>query len=82
MDLNRNGKLLCDLRKDKGMTQKQVADKLGVVPKTVSKWETGHGFPDVSTVSLLAEILGVSEKTILSGEISQNQEEPGNHTDY
>ena len=78
MDLNKNGKLLCDLRKSKGMTQKQVADKLGIVPKTVSKWETGHGFPDVSTVSDLAEILGVSEKTILSGEISRNQEESGN----
>ncbi len=78
MDLNKNGKLLCDLRKAKGMTQKQVADKLGIVPKTVSKWETGHGFPDVSTVSLLSEILGVSEKTILSGEISQNLEESGN----
>ena len=78
MDLNKNGKLLCDLRKIKGMTQKQVADRLGIVPKTVSKWETGRGFPDVSTVSLLAEILGVSEKTILSGEISQNLEETGN----
>ena len=78
MDLNKNGKLLCDLRKAKGMTQKQVADKLGLVPKTVSKWETGRGFPDVSTVSLLAEILGVSEKTILSGEILQNLKEMGN----
>ena len=78
MDLNKNGKLLCDLRKAKGMTQKEVADKLGVVPKTVSKWETGHGFPDVSTVSALADILGVSEKTILSGEMSQNLEEAGN----
>ena len=78
MDLYKNGKLLCDLRKAKGMTQKQVAEKLGVVPKTVSKWETGHGFPDVSTVSALADILGVSEKTILSGEILQNPEESGN----
>ena len=78
MDLNKNGKLLCDLRKSKGMTQKQIADKLGILPKTVSKWETGHGFPDVSTVSALAEILGVSEKTILAGEISQNLEESGN----
>ena len=78
MDLNKNGKLLCDLRKAKGMTQKQVAVRLGIVPKTVSKWETGHGFPDVSTLSALAEILGVSEKTILSGEISQNLEESGN----
>lgn len=78
MDLYKNGRLLYDLRKAKGMTQKQVADKLGVVAKTVSKWETGHGFPDVSTVSALAEILGVSEKTILSGEIEKNPEESGN----
>ena len=78
MDLSKNGKLLCDLRKAKGMTQKEVADELGVVPKTVSKWETGHGFPDVSTVSALADILGVSEKTILSGELVVNSEEAGN----
>lgn len=78
MDLSKNGKLLCYLRKAKGMTQKEVAEKLGVVPKTVSKWETGHGFPDVSTVSALADILGVSEKTILSGDLEQNSEEAGN----
>ena len=78
MDLNKNGKLLCDLRKAKGMTQKEVADILGIVPKTVSKWETGRGFPDVSTVSALADILGVSEKTILSGDLEQNLEEAGN----
>lgn len=40
MDLNKTGKLLCDLRKIKGLTQKQVAERLGVLPKTVSKWET------------------------------------------
>lgn len=78
MDLSKNGKLLCDLRKAKGMTQKQVADKLGILPKTVSKWETGHGFPDVSMVSALADILGVSEKTILSGDLKENLEETGN----
>ena len=78
MNLSKNGKLLCDLRKAKGLTQKQVADKVGIVPKTVSKWETGHGFPDVSTVSALADILGVSEKTILSGDLEQNLESANN----
>ena len=78
MDLNKHGKLLCDLRKAKGLTQKQVADKLGIVPKTVSKWETGHGFPNVSTVSALSEILGVSEKTILSGDLALNTEKATN----
>lgn len=78
MDLNKNGKLILSLRKAKGMTQKQVADKLNICAKTVSKWETGHGFPDISTVSALAEILGVSADTILSGNLNQNMEEVGN----
>lgn len=78
MDLRKNGKLLCDLRKAKGMTQKQVADKLGILPKTVSKWETGHGFPNVSTVLALAELLGVSSDTILSGNLIQSFGEVGN----
>lgn len=78
MDLSKNGKLLRDLRSAKGMTQKQVADQLNICAKTVSKWETGHGFPDVSTVTALAEILGVSSDTILSGNLVQNLEEVGN----
>lgn len=41
MDLNKSGQLLFNLRKAKGMTQKEVADRLNVCPKTVSKWETG-----------------------------------------
>ena len=78
MDLNKNGRLLYNLRKKKGMTQKEVADILGILPKTVSKWETGHGFPDVATISKLAEVLGVSEKTILSGNLDVNREDAGN----
>ncbi len=78
MDLSKNGQLLCSLRKSKGLTQKQVADILGVVPKTVSKWETGHGFPDISAVSALADILGVSSETILSGSLDENTEDAGN----
>lgn len=41
MDLCKNGRLLYNLRKAKKMTQKDVAEKLGVMPKTISKWETG-----------------------------------------
>lgn len=78
MDLIKNGKFICDLRKSKGMTQKQIADKLGIVPKTVSKWETGHGFPDISILSALAEILDVSERVLLSGNLIKNAEEVGN----
>ena len=78
MDLNKTGKLLGDSRKAKGLTQKQVAEKLGVLPKTVSKWETGHGFPDVSALSALADVLGVSERILLSGKLVSNRENAGN----
>lgn len=78
MDLMKNGKLLYELRKAKGMTQKQVADRLGVQAKTVSKWETGHGFPDVSYLSELADLFGVSERILLSGRLIRNSEDVGN----
>lgn len=78
MDLTKNGKLICALRKSKGLTQKQVADKLGIVSKTVSKWETGHGFPDISMLSALAELLDVSEKVLLKGCLICNEEDAGN----
>lgn len=78
MDLNKNGQLLRALRKEKGLTQSELAEKLGVVAKTVSKWETGHGFPDIATLPTLAETLSVSEKTLLSGDLIQNQTEIGN----
>lgn len=78
MDLSRNGELLRDLRKAKGMTQKQVAERLGIQLKTVSKWETGRGFPDVSALSELADVLGVSERVLLSGRMTRNTEETGN----
>lgn len=78
MNLSKNGRLLYDLRKSKGLTQKQVADRLGVLPKTVSKWETGHGFPDTSLLAGLADILGVSVDALLAGALDPNPEETGN----
>ncbi len=78
MDLSKTGRVLAELRKAKGLTQKAVAEKIGVLPKTVSKWETGHGFPDVSSVSKLAEVFGVSTDAILLGEIPKNTRDIGN----
>ena len=78
MDLEKHGQLLRFLRKSKNLTQKEIADRLGVVPKTVSKWETGHGFPDVSIISALADILDVSERILLSGDMVKNRVETGN----
>ena len=78
MNLIDTGNLLRSLRKSKKMTQKQLADKLGVCAKTVSKWETGHGFVDVSMLSELADILGVSERILLSGSSVKNKTDSGN----
>ena len=65
MDLRKNGSLLRDLRKARGMTQKDVADRVGVVPKTVSKWETGKANPDFEKQRFLADFFGVSVDYLL-----------------
>ena len=78
MDLAKRGALLRLLRKSKNLTQKDLADRLGVVPKTVSKWETGHGFPDVALISTLADLLCVNERVLLSGDMVKNSVETGN----
>lgn len=78
MDLQQRGNLLKDLRKKKNMTQKEVAEKIGVVPKTVSKWETGHGFPDVSLLPTLADVFGINERILLTGNLIRNRENTGN----
>ena len=48
MDKERTGQLITELRKEKGLTQKQLADALNVTDKAVSKWERGLSFPDIS----------------------------------
>ena len=78
MDLEKTGQLLCKLRKEKGMTQKQVADSLNISAKTVSKWECGGGFPDVSVLRELSGLFGVNSEQILSGSLEKNEEENGN----
>ena len=78
MDLIKNGELLRRLRKEKELTQKELAEKLSLVPKTVSKWETGNGFPDVSILPALADIFGVNERSLLTGYLTENKQESGN----
>ena len=78
MDLLKTGKMISDLRKEKCLTQKEVAEKLGICPKTVSKWETGHGFPDVSLISGLSKIFQVDISKLLEGEMPKIKPEVGN----
>ena len=65
-------------RKEKGLTQKQLADMLKVSNKTISKWETGEGFPDITILPALAEALSLTvDKLLGSGPIKDNS---GNNT--
>ena len=78
MDCEKIGKLIYQLRKEKDMTQKQVADAMNISDKTISKWERGQGCPDVSLLRELSQILEVSIDGILSGKINLNELEGGN----
>lgn len=60
------GQLISKLRKEKGMTQQELADKLQITDKAVSKWERGLSCPDISILPQVAEILGVNVDYLLS----------------
>lgn len=68
MDTTKTGGYLAALRKDAGLTQQEAADRLGVSNKTISKWESGGGFPDIAILPALAELYGVTADDILAGE--------------
>lgn len=66
------------LREGRGLTQRALADAVGVTDKAVSKWESGRGLPDISLVEPLAAALGVSVAELLTGDIRQNANRAGN----
>lgn len=68
MNQELTGKFISQLRKEKNLTQKELADRLGISDKTVSKWETGNGMPDVSLLQPLCKELSVNRNELLSGE--------------
>ena len=74
MDQEKMGKFIAELRKDKNMTQVELANKLGITDRAISKWENGRGMPDLSLLKPLCEILGISINELLSGE-KLNQDE-------
>ena len=61
------GELISARRKEKGMTQKELADKLSITDKAVSKWERDIACPDTQTIPKLAQILDVSLEELLNG---------------
>ena len=72
------GNTIKGLREKKCYTQKQLALILGVSDKTISKWETGKGLPDVGIITELAASLGVSLAELLTGEYAENENRSGN----
>lgn len=78
MDCIKIGNLIARLRKERNMTQKNVADALNISNKTVSKWECGMGCPDLSLWSDLSDLLGADLKILLEGELFPNLPDQGN----
>lgn len=77
MDQKKIGSFLKELRKEKNLTQEQVADKLGVSGRTISRWETGAYMPDISLIVDIAEMYDVDVRDIIDGErkdINMNSE--------
>ena len=79
MDNVKTGILIAKKRKEKQLTQKDLADKLGVSNTTVSKWETGKGFPDISLIEPLASALEISVSEVLSGK--EREQPESEHTE-
>ena len=68
MDTRTIGNFLKELRKEKGLTQEQLGEKVGASNKTVSRWENGNYLPSVECLSLLSDIYGVSINEIVAGQ--------------
>ena len=78
MDCSKVGALLYRLRKEKSMTQKQVADHLNISDKTISKWERGLGCPDINLLGELSGLFEINIEKILDGHLESNDMEAGN----
>ncbi|MDE6566510.1 MAG: helix-turn-helix domain-containing protein [Lachnospiraceae bacterium] len=68
MDQEKIGRFIAEKRKEKGMTQKELARQLGIGDKAVSKWECGRGMPDNSIMLPLCDLLGINVNELLMGE--------------
>ena len=67
MDPKKTGKYISDNRKKQGLSQKELADKLNITDKAISKWERGLSFPDISMLIPLSEILNITLYDLLTG---------------
>ena len=68
------GKFISKVRKEKKLTQKQLAERLGITDRAISKWENGKSMPDLSLLKPICNILDISINELLSGEYTENKE--------
>ena len=73
MEQQKIGTLILTKRKEKGITQQQLADMLGVTNKAVSKWENGKSMPDIGIIPELCNVLDISISTLLNGEETEDE---------
>ena len=69
------GMMISSLRKEKGMTQLELSEKMGVTDKAVSKWERDLSYPDLNSIPKLAEIFGVSVEDLMQNRLESQGEE-------
>ena len=69
MDQTRIGRFIADRRKKASLTQMQLAEKLNITDRAISKWENGKSLPDSSIMLELCDVLGISVNDLLSGEV-------------
>lgn len=72
------GKTIKELREKRKLTQKELAENINVSDKTISKWETGKGLPDIGIMEELSKALGISIGELLTGEYRKNENRSGN----
>ena len=77
MDYNKTGLLIRTLRRERGMTQRDLAQRLGVTDQAVSKWERGLGCPDISLLSELCRTLGIPPEGLLAGQLDEQEQDGG-----
>ena len=73
MDLEKIGRYIAKCRKEIGLTQEELGEKLGITAKAVSKWECGRGLPDISIMLELSYLLGINIISLLMGEDSDTE---------
>ena len=78
MNAENTGLIIKEIRSAKNLTQKELASIINVEPKTISKWETGKGFPDISYIPLLSEVLKINPSELLEGKLEEKEKDSGN----